>query len=144
MDIDLNTLSPDEIVSLGQAMAERLGLEKSASIDADFDLNTMSVEEFIHFAGLVEEELQKEAFAKNLIAKAKTLVKPYMEEGSTRLQGALKVLRGHKTPPTTLGDIARGASGIDEQKKLLGGAAALAGGSALAGLGGGYALNNRK
>ena len=57
--IDLNELTPEEVVELGAYLAE--DLEKDAS--EELDLNELSVEEFIEFAAAVSEELEKSAGA---------------------------------------------------------------------------------
>jgi len=66
--MDLNNLTPEEIVQLGYYLAE--DMEKEAG--ADFDLNELSVDEFIAFAADLEEEMEKEAGAKEVMEMLKS------------------------------------------------------------------------
>ena len=66
-DFDLNDLSPEEIVELGYYLAD--DMEKEAG--ADFDLNKLSVDEFLEFAADLEEEMEKEAGVKEMLASLK-------------------------------------------------------------------------
>lgn len=65
--MDLNNLTPQEIVQLGYYLAE--DMEKEAG--ADFDLNELSVDEFIAFAADLEEEMEKEAGVKEVMEMLK-------------------------------------------------------------------------
>jgi len=59
VNLDLNALSPEEILELAYALLDEDGVEKTAS--EDLDLNELSVDEFLEFAEGLEEEMVKTA-----------------------------------------------------------------------------------
>jgi hypothetical protein len=58
--MDLNELTPEEIVELGYLLNDEMDKEASEQED-DFDLNALSVEEIVELGYLLNDEMSKEA-----------------------------------------------------------------------------------
>ena len=165
MDIDLNELTPEEIVELGVMLAD--DLEKTASEEGDIDLNELTVEELVVFAAEVQEhlELEKVAIAghrfNNVDAIAHRLkggassgasrAKDLLTGGSLRQAVEARAQHSKNIDGKPVGKIRTLASMLreggngsrTEAAKVVGSQAAVAGGAAGAGVGA-YKLTRKK
>ena len=64
-EVDLNDLDADEIIELAYYLAEDGDFEKEAGY---YDLNEFSVDDFIEFASELEDEMEKDAGAKETLS----------------------------------------------------------------------------
>jgi len=144
MNIDLNDLSPDEILELAYALLEDgEGMEKDAS--EEIDLNDLTVDEFLDFAEGLEEEMIKTA------GPRWDAVKAGAEKAGSRVADAFKASRFRRARGVMEGEWgltgdAHKALRRKEMAKGLAEAGAAYGGAGVAGVGtykGIQALRNR-